>query len=155
MHCASRSFSIVAASWAAFRLLGLVLLPGACLWAQSLPAEPLAGALRAPLKRTPLLQEKPAVGPGNEVPTFVFGDQISGRPELDSLVEGNAEMRRGKTALRADRIEYYQPSDFMKSRGNVRVANAGNLYWGPALDLKLDTFEGTFTSPGYRFVAGR
>ena len=87
MHCASRSFYIVAASWAAFRLLGLVLLPGACLWAQSLPAEPLAGALRAPLKRTPLLQEKPPVGPGNEVPTFVFGDQISGRPELESLVE--------------------------------------------------------------------
>ena len=154
MHCASRSFSIVAASWAALRLLGLVLLPGACLWAQSLPAEPLAGVLRAPLKRTPLLQEKPAVGPGNEVPTFVFGDQISGRPELDSLVEGNAEMRRGKTALRADRIEYFQPSDFMKSRGNVRVSNAGNLYWGPALDLKLDSFEGTFTSPAYRFVAG-
>jgi len=154
MHCASRSFTIVAAPWAALRLVGLVLLPSACLWAQSLPPEPLAGGLRAPLKRTPLLKETPAVGPGNEVPTFVFGDQISGRPELDSLVEGNAEMRRGKTALRADRIEYFQPDDLLKSRGNVRVGNAGNQYWGPALELKLDSFEGTFTRPGYRFVSG-
>ena len=63
------------------------------------------------LKMTPMLAEKPPEGPGNEVPIFVFGDSISGRPDLETVVDGNAELRRGPTAIRADRVEYYQPED--------------------------------------------
>ena len=105
------------------------------------------------LKKTPMLAEKLPDGPGNEVPIFVFGDRVSGRPDLETVVDGNAELRRGPTAIRADRVEYYQPEDTVKATGNVRISSSGNLYQGPALQIKLDTFEGFFTQPVYRFLA--
>ena len=119
------------------------------------PDAPLVVDANAPmaLKRTPMLAEKPPEGPGNEVPVFVFGDSISGRPDLEMIVNGNAELRRGTTAIRADRVEYYQPEDTVKATGNVRISSSGNQYRGPALQIKLDTFEGFFTQPSYRFLA--
>ena len=127
---------------------------GASLHAQTLPTSLSPSELRSTLKITQQLLEKPPEGPGNEVPTFVFGERITGRTNLETTIEGNAELRRGKTALRADQLEYFQPDDLVKTRGNVRISNAGNLFWGPALALKLDTFEGTFTQPSYRFLGG-
>ncbi|WP_029527008.1 LPS-assembly protein LptD [Polaromonas glacialis] len=110
------------------------------------PSVPLA------LKNSPLLAEDVSKAPGDEGPTFVFGDKISGRPDLETVIEGNAELRRGATSMRADRIEYYQPDDQLKSTGNVRINNAGNRFEGPELQLKLDRFEGFFTTPRYRFL---
>ena len=115
--------------------------------AEAAPSAPLA------LKSSPLLAEGVSRAPGEEGPTFVFGDRVSGRPDLETVIEGNAELRRGATSLRADRIEYYQPDDQLKTRGNVRINNAGNRFEGPELELKLDRFEGFFTTPSYRFLS--
>ncbi|MES2414427.1 MAG: LPS assembly protein LptD [Pseudomonadota bacterium] len=104
------------------------------------------------LKMTPMLAEKPPEGDDNAPPTFVFGDSVSGRPELETVIEGNAELRRGPTAIRADRIEFYQPDDMLNARGNVRISSSGNQFSGPELKLKLDTFEGYFSQPTYRFL---
>ncbi|MGV8804692.1 MAG: LPS-assembly protein LptD [Polaromonas sp.] len=114
--------------------------------AEAAPSAPLA------LKSSPLLAEGVSKAPGEEGPTFVFGDRVSGRPDLETVIEGNAELRRGATSLRADRIEYDQPDDQLKTRGNVRINNAGNRFEGPELELKLDRFEGFFTTPSYRFL---
>ncbi|MEP6588652.1 MAG: LPS-assembly protein LptD, partial [Polaromonas sp.] len=105
------------------------------------------------LKSSAMLAEGVSKAPEDVGPTFVFGDRISGRPDLETVIEGNAELRRGTTSMRADRIEYYQPDDQLKSRGNVRINNAGNRFEGPELELKLDRFEGFFLSPRYRFLA--
>ena len=83
----------------------------------------------------------------------MFGDRLSGRPDLETVIDGNAEVRRGATSIRADRIEYYQPDDLMKSRGNVRINNAGNRFEGPELEIQLERFEGFFTQPTYRFLS--
>lgn len=99
-----------------------------------------------------MLAEQPPGGPGIELPTFVFGNRVSGRPDLETVVDGEAELRRGGSAIRADRIEYDQPTDVVKARGNVRVNSSGNLYNGPELEIKLDTFEGFFLTPDYRFL---
>ncbi|MDB5930132.1 MAG: Organic solvent tolerance protein [Polaromonas sp.] len=104
------------------------------------------------LQSSPMLAEGVSKEPKDEGPTFVSGDRVSGRPDLETVIEGNAELRRGATSMRADRIEYYQPDDQLKSSGNVRINNAGNVFEGPALELKLDRFEGFFTSPSYRFL---
>jgi len=104
------------------------------------------------LKSSPLLAESVSRAPGDEAPTFVFGDQVSGRPDLETVIEGNAELRRGASSIRADRIEYFQPDDQMKSTGNVRINHAGNRFEGPELQLKLDRFEGFFIAPRYRFL---
>ncbi|MDB5891581.1 MAG: Organic solvent tolerance protein [Polaromonas sp.] len=105
------------------------------------------------LKTTPLLAETPPEGPGNEVPTFLFGDRLSGRPNLETVIDGSAELRRGPTSIRADRMEYYQPDDTAKATGNVRINASGNRYQGQELQIRLDTFEGFFTQPGYQFLA--
>ncbi len=105
------------------------------------------------LKSTPMLAETPPAEPASAPPAFVLGDRISGRTDLETIIDGNAELRRGKNAIRADRIEYYQPDDQVTSRGNVRINSAGNLFNGPELRLKIDTFEGYFLTPDYRFLS--
>ncbi len=104
------------------------------------------------LKSSPMMAEQPPGGPGIELPTFVFGDRVSGRPDQETVIDGNAELRRGGSSIRADRIDYDHPTDIVKSKGNVRVNSNGNLYNGPELEIKLDTFEGFFLNPDYRFL---
>ena len=116
-------------------------------------AETASAENPARLKGTPQLAEKVPGTPGSEGPTFMFGDRLSGRPDLETVIDGNAEVRRGATSIRADRIEYYQPDDLMKSRGNVRINNAGNRFEGPELEIQLERFEGFFTQPTYRFLS--
>ena len=105
------------------------------------------------LKLTRMLAETLPDGDTNKPPTFVFGNNVTGRPNLETVVEGNAEIRRGVSAIRADRIEFYQPDDVFNARGNVRISTNGNQYRGPELNLKLDTFEGYFLQPSYRFLS--
>ena len=105
------------------------------------------------LKGSPQLSEKVPSAPGDEGPTFLFGDRLTGRPDLETVIDGNAEVRRGATSIRADRLEYFQPDDLMKGRGNVRINNAGNRFEGPEIELQIDRFEGFFTQPTYRFLA--
>ena len=129
---------------------------GAPVWAQALDNGPQALSIDDTplvLKSTPMLAETPPDDRVIEPPTFVFGDSISGRTDLETIVDGNAELRRGPNAIRADRIEYYQPDDQVTSRGNVRINSGGNLFSGPELQLKIDTFEGYFLKPTYRFLS--
>jgi LPS-assembly protein len=105
------------------------------------------------LKRTPQLLETIPKAQRGELPSFVDGDRISGRPDLETVVEGHASLRRGDTVIQADRLEYYQPEDLARATGNVRVNQAGNVYEGPELQLRLETFEGFFNSVRYRLLA--
>ena len=133
--------------------LGMVCTP---VWAQTLSNKPQVSSVGdAPLvlESTPMLAETPPDDRDIKPPTFVFGDRISGRTDLETIVDGNAEVRRGPNAIRADRIEYYQPDDQVTSRGNVRINSGGNLFSGPELQLKIDTFEGYFLKPTYRFLS--
>ena len=104
------------------------------------------------LRNSQLLLETLPFDVRQQLPTFLRGDQMTGRPELDTLINGNAELRRADTVIRADRIEYYQPDDLAKARGNVHINRRGNTYEGPLLELKVDAFEGFFNQPRYRFL---
>ncbi|MGJ7604847.1 LPS-assembly protein LptD [Variovorax sp. LT1R20] len=130
-------------------MLSLALLQAHGAFAQS--AAGLDGPLT--LKRTPLLTEIIPPAERGQLPSLVTGDRMSGRPDLETVVEGNATLRRGPVAITADRLEYYQPDDRAKAKGNVRVNQAGNVYEGPELELKLETFEGFFNNVRYRFLA--
>ncbi|MDO9258664.1 MAG: LPS-assembly protein LptD [Polaromonas sp.] len=120
--------------------------------ARELPGVQTSDGAPVLLRSSSMLAEQPPGGPGIGLPTFVFGNRVSGRPDLETVVEGEAELRRGGSAIRADRIEHDQPTDVVKARGNVRVNSSGNLYNGPELEIKLDTFEGFFLTPDYRFL---
>lgn len=104
------------------------------------------------LKLTPSaqLQEKQVGTPGT--PVFLMGDRLLGRPDLETLIEGNAELRKADTVIRADRLEYDQSTDKAKATGRVRINRSGNVYEGSLLELKVETFEGFFNEPRYRFL---
>ena len=91
----------------------------------------------------------PKLGP---LPTFLYGERLSGRTDLETVLEGDAVLRRGDMVIRADRLEHYQPDDLAKARGNVRINRAGSVYEGPLLELKVDAFEGFFLQPRYQFL---
>ncbi len=147
MRSASRSAFILAPVARAVRTLcWLCVVPAA--WAQA-PASDLP-----PLNLKPSLRLGEALPVDVPLPTFIYGEKISGRPNLETVLEGDAELRRGDKILRADRIEYYQPDDTLNTQGNVRINAGGNQYWGPALNLRMDVFEGSFSQPSYRFLQG-
>ena len=104
------------------------------------------------LKISPLLQE--AIPPAVlKAPlTFIYGDSISGRPDIDTKVEGHAELRRAGTVIRADKLEYDLLTDKAKATGNVRLNRMGDVYEGTLLDLKVDAFTGFFNNPRYEFL---
>jgi LPS-assembly protein len=104
------------------------------------------------LRQSLVLQESLDSDQRSRMPTFISGERFSGRPDLEAVIEGNAELRRGDMTVRADRIEYYQPDDVAKVRGNVRINRAGNTYEGPEAQLKLDAFEGYFLQPRYQVL---
>ena len=120
--------------------------PSAAL-AQQVPAE---GTLA--LVPTPALTEKLSPEQRRDAPVFLQGDRVSGRADLETVVQGDAVMRKADTVIHADRLEYYQPSDEARATGHVRINRAGNLYEGPLLELKVEDFEGFFQQPSYHFA---
>ncbi len=129
-----------------------------CALAQALAAqaqgEGRSGLPDAPLKlkSSPQLEEVMPASARSAAPTFLYGDRTSGRTDLETVLEGDAVLRRGDTVIRADRLEHYQPEDLAKARGHVRINRAGNVFEGPQLELKIDAVEGFFLQPSYQLL---
>ena len=105
------------------------------------------------LRRTPqLLEDIPKAERGAR-PSLIEGDTLSARPALDAVVEGHASLRRADTRIQADRLDYDAPGDLARATGNVRLNQAGNVYEGPELQLKVETFEGFFSKVRYTLLA--
>jgi LPS-assembly protein len=140
----------------AFRLRGhagrLRLAVVAALLQSALVSAQQAADAPLPLKTSPLLQEQIAPDLRGSLPNFVSGQNITGRPDLETVVQGNAMLRRGDMVIKADRLEYDQPTDLAKASGHVLINRAGNVYEGPLLELRVDAFEGFFNEPSYHFL---
>ncbi len=140
----------------ALALFGAMLaLPASVHAQQSSPAQATPAWLNAPiaLKSTPRLAETIPPAQRGQLPSFISGDRISGQPDLALSVQGQAKLRRGDTAITADRLDYNQSEDIARATGNVRVNQAGNVYEGPELQLKLESFEGFFNRVHYEILA--
>lgn len=79
----------------------------------------------------------------------VRADRLQARPELDTVAEGDVELRRAGTVIRADRLAYEDAADLVSASGNVRISRDGNQYRGPELQLQLQRFEGFFLEPEF------
>jgi LPS-assembly protein len=86
-----------------------------------------------------------------KAPVYLQADRLSGHTDRETILEGDAELRKADTAVRADRLEYDQPTDQARALGHVRVERGGNVYEGPQLELKVGRFEGFFRQPSYQF----
>lgn len=117
------------------------------------PAQEAAQEPPPALRATPRLQEQIPDAVRPQLPVFVEGDRIEGQTDQETSVEGRAELRRGDTVIRADRLDYRKPEDLARARGQVRINQAGNLYEGQALELHVDAFSGFFTDVRYRLLA--
>lgn len=136
---------IRALSWLTFGLLGNTL----ALHAQTVSSPPLM------LKPSSLLQELILDDTRKQLPTFMQSDTLRGRPDLQTILDGQVVIRRGDLLLKADKVDYDQAEDFAKARGNVYINRSGNVYQGPALDIHLDAFEGFFTQPKYQLLKNK
>lgn len=104
------------------------------------------------LRRTPLLRETIDGNEGKQRPSFVTGDNIDGTADFNTIVKGNAELRRGPLVIRANQLEYTQPDDLAKALGDVYINRGGDIFQGPQLELHVDAFEGFFVRPRYVFI---
>ena len=111
-----------------------------------------ASALPEPLqlRMSPQLQERILPEQRNASPTFVTGQQLSAQTDSELVLEGQVELRRADLVIRADRLEYDQARDLARARGHVRINQAGNVFEGSALDLKIDAFEGFVDQANYQ-----
>lgn len=115
----------------------------------TLAQAPAEGALE--LKLAPTLQPPPGGDAVKQLPIILRARELRGRPDLETVAEGDAEFRRGGVVIRADRLSYDHPDDLAQARGNVRVSRDGNVYSGPELQLRVQRFEGFFLQPSYYF----
>ena len=127
---------------------------GASAWGQAVAPQPPAPETEEALtlKADSVLAEKIPPGQRTGAAVFIQGDRITGRPELETVVEGDAVLRKADTVIHADRLEYDQSTDQAKATGNVRINRGGNVYEGPLLELKVEAFEGFFEAPTYQFL---
>ena len=58
-------------------------------------------------------------------PTFLQADRISGRSGAETVMEGDALLRKPGLVIQADQLEYDQLSDRAKATGNVRIQRNG------------------------------
>ena len=104
------------------------------------------------LKPSRMLQESLPEEVRQQAPTFVSGDRIEGQTDSITSVEGNAELRRHDTVIRADHLELDQRNSEAKAIGNVLINRSGDRFEGPELHLNVDTFKGHFEKPEFTLL---
>ncbi|WKB50984.1 LPS-assembly protein LptD [Eleftheria terrae] len=98
-------------------------------------------------------QQTPAAPPDeDQQPVTVEARELTGRPDIDAVAEGDVVLKRGPTTINADRLDYDIPQGIAKARGNVRVTRDGNVFSGPELQLQVERYEGFFINPSYFFA---
>lgn len=97
------------------------------------------------------LKPLPKGDAAKQLPIVVQAQSLRGRPDLETLAEGDALLRRGDVSIRADSLSYDQTEDLAVARGNVDIKQDKNRYGGPELQLKIQRFEGYFLNPTYFF----
>ena len=99
-------------------LAGIVVLQAGWAGAQPIVLVPGPQPVEAVLtiKSSGQLQELIAPQVPRDLPVFISGERLYGRPDLETVIEGAAQLRRGDLVIQADRMEYYQPDDQARAR---------------------------------------
>lgn len=125
------------------------------------PCDTRVEACRAPtkdevpwlkLKLDRLLSEKHPVS-RETTPTFARAQRIEGTVDEKIVLEGNAEIRRGGTVLRGDRITYTQATDEVSVDGNARVYGRGATFSAPTLRFHVDAQTGSMSDATFTYAA--
>ena len=82
-------------------------------------------------------------------PTLLEAEKIHGTLNKEIMAEGNAELKRDATRIRADKLTHDASTGIAKALGNVVIQKNQDTFKGPFLQLQLSTYEGFFLSPSY------
>ena len=133
------------------RLLALVCaLPAA--WAQPLPSAWDVPLPPLQLQSSQRLQEEIPASARGQQPVYLAADRFEGQTDLRAQLQGQVELRRGDTVIRAEQAEYTVANDTVTAQGNVHINRGGNIYQGTQLQLQVDAFQGDFTEATYQFL---
>ncbi|MFP5390309.1 MAG: LPS-assembly protein LptD, partial [Gammaproteobacteria bacterium] len=128
----------------AYALTALVTATAVPVLAQ-VPAVPQASA--APGPSTP----PPAPPPGTPDATVTAqAEEITGRPDRELNLIGDAELTRDGTRMKADTVCFRQVEDEVIATGNVQMWRFGDEYKGDELKLNLSSGQGYLLRPEYR-----
>jgi len=119
---------------------------------QSAAATATPRAVTGGLQPSTRLQPPPRGEAESLLPIVLQADRISSQLDLETVAEGHVELRRGGLLVQADRLSYDMPQDLASARGHVRIERDGAVYSGPALELRVQRFEGYFLEPAYEFT---
>ncbi|MGB7542345.1 MAG: LPS-assembly protein LptD, partial [Burkholderiales bacterium] len=112
-----------------------------------LPAAAHAGGPELKFQRS--IVASPASASAELLPVFIDADRLEGVSDKESTAEGNAEVRKGSTSIKADMLKYYNENEDVDARGNVRIDRAGDVLTGPALRYRMKDSTGVFEKPDY------
>ncbi|GAB2478969.1 LPS-assembly protein LptD [Comamonas humi] len=124
----------------------------AMLWLPWSPAAAQTADDGLQLQASPRLREQLTSEERAQMPVFLEGDDLTGQSAGTTVVTGNAQLRRADTMIRADRLEYREPSDTAFAQGNVHINRAGSIFDGQELQMQLDSHEGYFKDGNYRLL---
>ncbi len=83
--------------------------------------------------------------------TFARADEMQGSPKDVLHLIGNAEIRRGGSTLRGDRVTYTQATDEVEARGNVMLSKDGTVFTGEEANYRIDAQTGSMPKADYTF----
>ncbi len=110
-----------------------------------------ASALKVKLDSADRLDPQRASA-GNDAASFVAADKIEGNPSDTLHLTGNAEIRRGGSVLRADRITYVQETDEATAEGNARISRLGASFSGPSMKFRITSRSGSMENAEYEYA---
>jgi LPS-assembly protein len=105
------------------------------------------------LRSSPLLEEDISSRQAKEGAVFVSGERLVIRPDLNTIVEGQASLRKPGLSMRADRLVYDQSQDVLDANGTIRLNRPGSQFQGTELKLQMDSFQGALNKPTFEFFA--
>jgi len=84
--------------------------------------------------------------------TYARAQRMSGEVDERIVLEGEAEVRRGGTVLRGDRIDYSVPDDEVTVTGQARIFRDGAVVTGPSLKLRVDAQTGSMPDASFSYA---
>jgi LPS-assembly protein len=117
------------------------------------PVEPLAssgdGIPYPGLKSSVVLMPISATE-GESGAVFIQADKIHGRNDVETVADGQVELRRMGSLVNADHLVYWPLEDETEASGQVRLSRSDDVIAGPHLRLKVQDNLGFFEQPDYR-----
>lgn len=85
----------------------------------------------------------------------VFAHEISGSPETQIVLKGEAELRRAGSVIKADKIVYTQFEDLVQGTGNAELSRSGLTLRSPEIFYHLDSKTGQTQEAEFEFAPNR